>query len=89
MKSFRWLVLLVATASAASVDDCPGYKASNVEETQTGLTADLTLAGEACNVYGDDLRDLKLVVEYQTSESNPLNPSRCSGATFVSLTHGM
>lgn len=30
---------------------CPGYKASNVRETDSGLTADLTLAGPACNVY--------------------------------------
>ena len=63
------LPLLAAAASAASVADCPGYKASNVEETESGLTADLTLAGDACDVYGDDIADLKLVVEYQTGKS--------------------
>ncbi|KAI1074897.1 glycoside hydrolase family 31 protein [Whalleya microplaca] len=47
---------------------CPGYKASNVEETSNGLTADLTLAGEACNVYGTDIEALSLVVEYQTAD---------------------
>jgi alpha-glucosidase len=47
---------------------CPGYAASNVVKTDSGLTADLTLAGTACNVYSDDISDLKLVVEYQTSE---------------------
>ena len=31
--------------------ECPGYKAANVEETDSGLTADLTLAGSPCNVY--------------------------------------
>lgn len=47
---------------------CPGYAASNVVKTDSSLTADLTLAGAACNVYSDDIKDLKLVVEYQTSE---------------------
>jgi len=44
---------------------CPGYKASNVANTATGFTADLTLAGPACNTYGNDIYDLTLLVEYQ------------------------
>ncbi|KAI0004052.1 glycoside hydrolase family 31 protein [Xylariaceae sp. FL0662B] len=44
---------------------CPGYKAFNVEEKSNGLTADLILAGQACNVYGTDIEALSLVVEYQ------------------------
>ncbi|KAI0384220.1 glycoside hydrolase family 31 protein [Hypomontagnella monticulosa] len=44
---------------------CPGYKASNVKTTSNGITADLTLAGDACNVYGTDIESLSLVVEYQ------------------------
>lgn len=44
---------------------CPGYTASNVVETTNGFTADLTLAGSACNVYGNDIEDLTLRVEYQ------------------------
>jgi len=47
---------------------CPGYVASNQHETRSGFYADLSLAGEACNVYGTDLPDLKLEVEYQTSD---------------------
>ena len=47
---------------------CPGYKASNVQETTTGLTADLFLAGTACNVYGNDIGDLTLSVQYQSQE---------------------
>jgi len=35
------------------------------------MTADLTLAGEACNVYGNDIADLTLSVEYQSQ--NRLN----------------
>jgi hypothetical protein len=73
----------VLSQSAAGVEDldrpgtdlydkdlsaCPGYIASNHRETRSGFYADLSLAGEACNVYGTDLPDLKLEVEYQTSE---------------------
>lgn len=54
---------------AAALAGCPGYVASNVEETSSSLTADLKLAGEACNVYGRDLAELKLLVEYQTGWS--------------------
>lgn len=52
---------------AADPNACPGYTASNVVKTDSTLTADLTLAGDACNVYSDDIKDLKLLVEYQTS----------------------
>lgn len=53
----------------AAVDACPGYTASNVVESDSGLTADLTLSGAACNAYSDDIKDLKLLVEYQTGKS--------------------
>ncbi|KAJ1326263.1 alpha-D-xyloside xylohydrolase [Microdochium nivale] len=70
-----WLFLAVAvSATALTAKDypadplavCPGYKASNVQTSDTGLTADLTLAGTACNVYGTDLNDLVLSVSYDT-----------------------
>ncbi|KAK5117469.1 hypothetical protein LTR85_008854 [Meristemomyces frigidus] len=47
-------------------EECPGYKASNVQETNTGVTADLTLAGPVCSVYGNDIEELSLSVEYQS-----------------------
>ena len=47
-------------------DLCPGYTASNVKTSTTGLIASLRLTGKACNVYGTDIRDLTLRVEYQT-----------------------
>lgn len=47
---------------------CPGYRASNVQESDTGVTADLTLAGQACNAYGTDIEDLTLTVEYQSQD---------------------
>lgn len=43
---------------------CPGYSASNVVKSATGLTADLSLAGPACNIYGNDVQSLKLLVNY-------------------------
>lgn len=52
----------------ATLDSCPGYKASGVETTGNGLTATLTLAGTACNVYGTDLEELTLTVEYQSGK---------------------
>ncbi|KAF4449003.1 glycoside hydrolase family 31 protein [Fusarium austroafricanum] len=66
MKGLVSLLVYCATAIATTVDDCPGYAAQNVKNTTSGLTADLKLAGEACDVYGKDIRDLKLTVEYQT-----------------------
>ena len=45
---------------------CPGYLATSIDVTAYGLRAHLTLAGEPCNVYGTDISDLDLIVEYQT-----------------------
>lgn len=66
-------LLLLAPLAGASViarqdtgQHCPGYKASNVHEGTHSLTADLSLAGKPCNVYGSDVEHLKLLVEYQT-----------------------
>ncbi|KAI1858944.1 uncharacterized protein JN550_012302 [Neoarthrinium moseri] len=46
---------------------CPGYVASNFVEHDAGFTADLTLAGPACNVYGTDIEDLVVDVQYQNA----------------------
>ncbi|KNG46673.1 glycoside hydrolase family 31 protein [Stemphylium lycopersici] len=46
-------------------DVCPGYKASDLEENDKGLSATLTLAGKPCNIYGIDVDELDLQVEYQ------------------------
>ncbi|KAI0968937.1 glycosyl hydrolases family 31-domain-containing protein [Xylaria arbuscula] len=67
MKFLPHLVLASApVALSASISDCPGYTASNVVESDGKLTADLSLAGDPCNIYGTDITDLKLLVEYQT-----------------------
>ncbi|KAI0849221.1 glycoside hydrolase family 31 protein [Daldinia vernicosa] len=66
MKTLVTLAAFVAGTLAVSVEDCPGYIASNIVDTDGTLTADLSLSSDACNVYGTDLPDLKLLVEYQT-----------------------
>ena len=48
------------------LSQCPGYKASNVKHDGAILTADLTLAGPACNAYGIDIENLSLEVTYDT-----------------------
>ena len=45
-----------------------GYTLSSLQETSTGLTAQLTLAGDACNAFGTDIADLTLQVTYDTNE---------------------
>jgi alpha-glucosidase len=59
-------------------DTCPGYIASNVVDNGSKLTADLTLAGPACNLYGQDLVDLRLEVEYQTSKHSCIDNPECT-----------
>lgn len=50
------------------LSSCPGYVATNQRGSDSAFIVDLSLAGEACNVFGDDLHDLRLEVEYQTSD---------------------
>jgi len=68
----RFFLLLAASVVSAStlatrdtsdpLASCPSYKASNIKTSGIGLTADLTLAGKACNVYGTDLTQLTLTL---------------------------
>lgn len=60
------LVAAAAVGPRSEVESCPGYTASNVKQLGQTLTADLGLAGDACNTYGIDLPNLKLLVEAQT-----------------------
>lgn len=75
----------VVGAIANSVDSCPGYSASNVRRGSERITADLRLAGDACDIYGRDLPNLRLLVEYQTGQPAQLNESPVS-SFFVLLT---
>lgn len=47
---------------------CSGYVASDAVSSGSGLTAKLSLAGQACNVYGTDIDYLNLIVEYQSKD---------------------
>lgn len=58
----------------AVLDACPGYKAKNVFAIGSQLTADLVLAGKACNVFGKDVEKLKLQVTYENSGCVVINP---------------
>ncbi|KAJ5819276.1 glycoside hydrolase family 31 protein [Penicillium riverlandense] len=68
MMRFFWLGAALGTTAvlAQGISSCPGYAAANVKHHSKAITADLTLEGSPCNAYGDDIKDLKLLVEYQT-----------------------
>lgn len=63
------LLFASIVAGTAAQSECPGYSASNVQKTDSGLSATLALAGEACDIYGTDLPNLTLTVEYQTGKT--------------------
>jgi alpha-glucosidase len=66
--SLAVLIGAYLTTQCSAQNECPGYTAASVQQTSNGLTADLQLAGPACNVYGTDLPNLTLTVEYQTGK---------------------
>ncbi|MCJ1439463.1 hypothetical protein MMC27_008857 [Xylographa pallens] len=66
LRSLLAVTIAVNGCKSQDVNSCPGYIASNVVKSTSSLAADLQLAGKACNAYGTDLEDLKLLVEYQT-----------------------
>lgn len=49
-------------------NECPGYIASDVRHNDFGFTARLRLAGKHCNVYGTDVEELDLEVQFQSAE---------------------
>jgi alpha-glucosidase (family GH31 glycosyl hydrolase) len=69
---------------------CPGYHASNVKHGSNKLTATLTLAGKACNVYGTDIESLDLNVEYQDAHrlAVTIQPTFMVFIPFI-LTHSL
>ena len=54
-----------------------GYTASNFQYTHSGITADLKLRRPACDVYGLDLKDLRLAVDYETGDISIVSCSKC------------
>ncbi|PVG01161.1 hypothetical protein CPB86DRAFT_753322 [Serendipita vermifera] len=64
---FLALKTSIAVASASNpLDACPGYNAVNIQATDTDLTADLILAGEPCGIYGEEIKKLSLLAQYQS-----------------------
>ncbi|KAI0370024.1 hypothetical protein BV20DRAFT_979737 [Pilatotrama ljubarskyi] len=57
---------LLSDPFARNTSFCPGYLLSSLRETPTGLVAQLSLAGTACNAFGPDVADLILEVTYDT-----------------------
>ncbi|PPQ96021.1 hypothetical protein CVT25_013883 [Psilocybe cyanescens] len=81
------LALLPTSAFGAVVDPsilqaCPGYTATNVRTKRDGLTADLTLRGTACNVFGPDIQKLSLNVVYETAERIHVKIVDASGSRY-------
>jgi alpha-glucosidase len=62
-------------AAINAQDVCPGYKASDLKESDGLLEAVLTLAGAPCTVYGNDVEVLNLRVEYQAESRLAINIS--------------
>lgn len=53
---------------------CSGYVATKIDiRSPVSFSAHLTLLGEACNVYGTDVPDLDLLVEYQAQSRLHVN----------------
>ncbi|THV67466.1 alpha-glucosidase [Aureobasidium pullulans] len=59
---------LVPRQDSLPIGSCPGYKATNVQQTSQGLTAQLSLNGPACNTYGQDIDNLKLEIIHETGD---------------------
>ncbi|KAK4032344.1 glycosyl hydrolases family 31-domain-containing protein [Parachaetomium inaequale] len=63
------LLLLFAAAVLGHIPrpaaSCPGYRATNVQQDDSYLVADLVLIG-SCNLHSKDVKNLRLLVEYQT-----------------------
>ncbi|EIW75819.1 glycoside hydrolase family 31 protein [Coniophora puteana RWD-64-598 SS2] len=50
-----------------------GYTLQDLKQSDTGLTAQLNLAGEACNAFGNDIRNLTIQVTYKTEQRLHVN----------------
>ena len=61
-------VVHTTVTDQAVLDACPGYKTTSVNVHGNAFTANLELAGKACNVFGQDIENLKLEVEGRRSE---------------------
>lgn len=80
-------VVAAVWVEPATLDACPGYKATNVKSDGSTMTADLSLAGEACNVFGTDIQQLTLQVTYETGTAFYLRRGSPHWLTVSALRH--
>ncbi|KDQ51365.1 glycoside hydrolase family 31 protein [Jaapia argillacea MUCL 33604] len=66
-----------------NVSSCPGYTLTNLQESSTGLTAHLDLAGPACNAFGNDIANLTIEVTYETQTRLHVNIYDTANAQFT------
>ncbi|KAJ1937550.1 hypothetical protein FBU59_004716, partial [Linderina macrospora] len=89
------LVALAATANAVVIGNpspslitkhdtstCPGYKVVYKQDSATGFSASLKLAGTPCNVYGKDISDLKLDVRFDSKNRLQVHVQDAAGKQF-------
>lgn len=71
MALFLILLLLFATTILAQIPrpaaQCSGYRATNIHEDLSYMTADLILI-DNCSLHSKDIQNLRLLVEYQTGK---------------------
>lgn len=65
-------LFLTALILARVAAECSGYRATNIREEDSYITADLTLIGP-CNSFSQDIENLTLLVEYQTGVLSPIS----------------
>ncbi|KAI0791893.1 glycosyl hydrolases family 31-domain-containing protein [Abortiporus biennis] len=66
-----------------NVSTCPGYTLQSLHETKNGLTAQLNLAGPACNAFGKDVANLTLEVTYETDARLHVNIFDTANSQFT------
>ncbi|KAJ6454358.1 glycosyl hydrolases family 31-domain-containing protein [Mycena sanguinolenta] len=66
-----------------NVSSCPGYSLHSLSETDRGLTAQLELAGPACNAFGVDVVNLTIEVNYETETRLHVNIYDTANSQFT------
>ncbi|KAF7966062.1 hypothetical protein HWV62_40232 [Athelia sp. TMB] len=69
----RIIPWFLATKHSLDASSCPGYTVNSLAETYSGLTAQLSLSGSACNAFGRDVVNLTVQVTYETESRLHVN----------------
>ncbi|KAJ2726702.1 hypothetical protein GGI07_000426 [Coemansia sp. Benny D115] len=68
--------------SVSCLEACPGYSVGYVQNTSNGFVATLKLAGAPCNVYGKDITDLNLKVNFDSKDRLHVHVEDAAGKQF-------